>query len=116
MKVEELAFKLAEWANEFEQAIGAADTASNKLWMFLANRLAEIDLSQLDEDVVTASIMGEHRRVKIVGTHSSFLCYEDVGGRIGTGLVPMDSISSSDRGKLNDILGKLEREGRIGRR
>lgn len=113
MKTEELAAKLAAWATEFSQVTDAECVLPPKLFPFLANRLGELDLTTIDEDTVTVNMMGESRRVKITGTHGQFLCYDETGGMGGCGIVRMDQVASSDRGKITAILNRLSDQGRI---
>ncbi len=98
---------LRNWHAEFV-GMGAAP---EKLCGFLALRLSESGLLavQPDWDVVTADINGKQRNVRIVAHDKGRLHYESTEiGWHGLGLIPVAAVHPDDRGKLAEILDRLE--------
>jgi hypothetical protein len=112
MKQSELAAQLREWNTQFKSLVSEDYTVPDKLWEFLASRVAECGAVQSDPDVVTIRTGSGPRRVRITGTHGPRLTYEYADGARGFGVVAKEDVVEGP-GKVTEILERLLKAGKV---
>lgn len=113
MQAAQLSAQLRSWAHEFASVSGETITVPERLWPFLAQRLAEQGVVAEDPDVVSAKFHDGYRKVRITGKQGARLCYEPTDGSKGFGLIDHNAVHPSERGRLTQIIERMVADGRI---
>lgn len=108
----ELAAKLGSWADECFNGSEEQVVIPQRLWKFLANRLTEMGIAREDPDVVTVTLSGQQRKVKVTGfLHGGLIQCEFTDGSQGIMLIQVHQVSPADRNKLTETLERLNSSG-----
>lgn len=108
MDTRELEASLRGWANEFRAFSDVQISVPDKLWGFLANRMAECGLLDEPTDVVRVTLGDAAQTVKITGHTHGTLSWSAADGTGGFGYCRVDQVLKQDQSKLAEILDELE--------
>lgn len=113
MQTAQLSAQLRAWALEFGSVSGAPIDVPERLWSFLALRLAEQGVVQPDPDVLSVKFLDGYRKVRITGKRGARLAYESIDGSVGFGLIDPHQVHPDERGRMTDIIERMVTDGRI---